>query len=293
MTVKIESDAFGQKSVVSGHWTDGDAEAFARLRPRRLEVRGYRGQDLTFLDGLDSVEEVNVLDFHLCSDAGVQVLPGLRALGLETYSGDPIDFRVFSRLRRLALYWRPDADTALGCQTLESLWAGHFPYADLTQLSTLANLEGLCLSSSRRLMRLEGVESLPALRVLSLRDDRALADIGALAGMDHSLTEFELNVCRKVSDLSPLALHWDLRRVMLIDCGRIASLAPLADLPALEEFWFYGTTVIEDGDMTPLLKMPALQRVSFAPRRHYSHRTQDIERLRGLTESVPLPHWRW
>jgi hypothetical protein len=53
--------------------------------------------------------------------------------------------------------------------------------------------------------------------------------------MDRSLVEFEMSVCRKVGDISALAEHRDVRRIMLIDCGRIASMAPLADLPALEE----------------------------------------------------------
>ena len=112
--------------------------------------------------------------------------------------------------------------------------------------------------------------------------------------MDHSLTEIEIDGCRKITDISALARHTELRRIMLIDCGHIATLGPLANLPLLEEFWFYGTTVIDDGDMTPLLRMPALQRVSFGyHKKFYSHSTEDIEQIRGLTLSDPLPHWRW
>lgn len=292
MTVTVKNDDLGRIAVVSGEWTAEDAHVIRDLGIRRLHG-SVRGPDLGFLAELDGIDEVRVVDHVLRSDAGVMALPDLRALSLETYSQDRIDFRVFPLLERLAFNWRSGGETAFACESLKSIRVSRYPFTDLTPLYALLRLEGLRIASSRKLRSLDGLAALAALRVLSLRDERELADIGALVAMDHSLTEFELNVCRKVTDLSPLAVHRDLRRVMVIDCGRIASLAPLADLPALEEFWFYGTTVIEDGDMTPLLRMPALQRVSFAPRRHYSHRTEDIEQLRGLTESEPLPHWRW
>ncbi len=174
-----------------------------------------------------------------------------------------------------------------------SLRVSHYPYASLEPLLALERLEGLRIANSRALKSLEGVSALIALQVLSLRDDQGLVDIDALASMDHSLTDFELNVCRKVTDISALGHHEKLRRITLIDCGRISSIAPLADLPELEEFWFYGTTTIDDGDMSPLLRMPALKRVSFGHHKHYTHRTEDIERLRDLKPSDPLPHWRW
>ena len=296
MTVAIETDGNGRKAVVSDRWSPDDAKVIRQSRVTRVQIARFRGSDLAFLADLANfadVDDVDVIQLQLRSDAGVMALPHLRALSLETYSKDRIDFRAFPMLERLSFNWRPGGDTAFECEALGSLRVSRYPHADLSPLWRLQRLERLRIDNSRHLRRLEGVEAVPTLMVLSLRDDRALEDVGALALMDHSLTEYELNVCRKVSDISALASHRDLRRVMLIDCGRIASIKPLANLPVLEEFWFYGTTVIEDGDMTPLLRMPALKRVSFAPRRHYSHRTEDIERLRGLNDSEPLPHWRW
>jgi internalin A len=227
------------------------------------------------------------------SDGAVLDMLDLKGLSLETYAKEPIDFRLFHRLQRLAFNWRPGAETAFQCTSLESLNNSGYRLTDLSPMAALTGLRALRLDNSRHLLRLDGVRALPALRILSLRDDRALVDIGDVAAMDHSLHEFELNTCRKVRDIAALASHRDLRRVILIDNGTIASLTPLANLSKLEELYFYGTTVIEDGDMTPLLHLPALRRVAFAPRRHYSHRTEDIERLRGLTDSPPLPYWRW
>ena len=293
MTVSLTNDDLGPVATVSGRWTSTDATAIRDSRVRRLRIFGSH-PDLDFLGSLDGIDEVRVQALGLVFDTGVMGLPGLKVLGLETYSKLPIDFGVFDSIERLAFNWRPNGETAFGRATLRSLRISRFPYPDLRTLSALMRLEGLRIANTRRLVSLHGIEALGGLRVLSLRDDQVVFDIGSLAEMDHSLTEIELQVCRKITDISALARHTELRRIMLIDCGHIASLAPLADLPLLEEFWFYGTTVIDDGDMTPLLRMPALQRVSFGyHRKTYSHSTEDIERLRGLQPSDPLPHWRW
>jgi hypothetical protein len=296
MTVVIESDSAGPKAVVFDRWTADDVGVIRASGVKRVQIARFRGPDLNFLVNLADyadLDEVDVIQLQLRSDSGVEALPYLRALSLETYSQDRLDFRKFPMLERLSFNWRPGGDTVFQCSSLRSLRVSRYPEINLTVLRGLVRLERLRIDNSRRLRSLDCVGSLSMLTVLSLRDDRELNDVGALASLGHSLREFELNVCRKVSDISALSAHRELRRVMLIDCGRIASIAPLADLPTLEEFWFYGTTVIEDGDMTPLLRMPSLQRVSFAPRRHYSHRTEDIYRIRGLTASEPLPHWRW
>ena len=294
MGIVFENDADGPKARAISPWSPDDARALRQSGVRRFEVGyGYGDHGFPFKDGLDRLDDLNVNHLALRSDGDVAALPDLRHLSLGTYSDDAVDFRVFRRLERLYLNWRPNAETAFECPSLRSLSVAGCPLTNLGPLSGLSALEGLRIASARKLISLDGVQHLPNLRTLWLLDDRALVDLEALADTGSSLTELWLSSCRKVTAIDAVARHRDLRRLALIDCGRIASLAPLAGLPMLEEFWFYGTTVIEDGDMTPLLAMPALQRVAFAPRRHYTHRNEDIERLRGLTESDPLPHWRW
>lgn len=293
MTVKLEHDESGPVALVSGLWSPGDAEAIRRSGVRRLRIV-VRSNDLAFLQELDGIEEVRIVDHTIKSDGGVAALAGLRVLSLQTYSQDRIDFAVFKQLERLAFNWRPGCETAFETDTLKSLAVSGYPASDLKPLAALSRLEALRISNSRRLRTLDGVAELEALKILSLRDDQQLADISALASMDHSLEELEFEVCRKVTDISAIGRHHALRRLSLDDCGRIPSLAPVANLAELEEFYFYGTTRIEDGDMTPLLRMPALRRVAFARRvRHNSHGVADIERIRHLKESPPLPHWRW
>jgi hypothetical protein len=281
MTVKQKRDEFGREAVLSSPWSPKDADAIRRSGVRRLHL-ALRDHDMPFLRDLEGIEEVQIVDLTLKSDGAVAALPDLRVLGLETYSDDPIDFAAFKQLQRLAFNWHPKGETAFEAVTLTSLAVSRYQDVDLTPLARLSRLEGLRISNSRRLRTVDGVAALVALKVLSLRGDQRLADISGLASMDHSLDELELNLAHRVTDISPIGRHHDLRRLSLIDCGHISSLAPLADLAHLEEFYFYGTTHIEDGDMTPVLGMSSLRKIAFTSRRHYSHTEADIERLRRL-----------
>jgi hypothetical protein len=260
MPVNLRRDEFGREAVLSSPWSPKDADAIRRSGVRRLRL-ALNADDMGYLGELDGIEEVQIVG--LKSDGGVATLPGLPVLGLETYSDDRIDFTAFKQLERLAYNWRPGGETAFSVATLKSLRVSGYPASNLAPLSELVRLKGLRIANTRRLVSLDGVEALPALTVLSLRDDQRLSDIGALALMSHSLQELQLQVCHKFNDISSIRRHHDLKRLSLIDCGHIPSLAPLADLAHLEEFYFYGTTYIEDGDMTPLLGMPSLRRVGF------------------------------
>lgn len=295
MGIVFESDAEGPKARAIGEWTVDDAEALSKSGVRRFEVgSGYGDLAFPFTNGLEKVDDLKVNHLALRSDGDVATLPDLHRLSLETYSSDAIDFRVFRRLERLHLNWRPNAESAFESASLRSLSVAGCPITDLNPLSRLSALEGLRLASARKLSSLDGIQRLPNLRTLRLLDDRALVDLSPLADSGSSLTELWLDGCRRVGAIDAVARHRELRRLVLADGGRIASLKPLAGLPVLEELYFYGSTIIEDGDMTPILALPALRRVAFAPRRHYTHREADLERLRpGLNKTDPMPHWRW
>jgi hypothetical protein len=292
MTVELKRDEHGRMAILSSPSSPDDADAIRRSGVRRLQL-ALRDHEMAILRDLEAIEEVQIVDLTLKSDGAVAALPDLRVLGLETYSDAPIDFSAFKQLERLAFNWRPRGETAFAIATLKSLRISRYPGFDLTPLAQLPKLEGLRIENSRRLRSLDGVAALGALKVLSLRDDQGLVDISDLAAMDRSLDELELNLCHKVTDITPIERHRELRRLSLIDCGHIPSLAPLAHLAYLEELYFYGTTHIDDGDMTPILGMTSLRKIAFASRRHYSHRVEEIERLRGLKETPWLPHWRW
>jgi hypothetical protein len=60
--------------------------------------------------------------------------------------------------------------------------------------------------------------------------------------------------------------------------GDIESIAPIAGLTELEKFFFPVSTNVLDGDMSVLLTLPRLKNVAYQYRRHYSHKSDEINR---------------
>jgi hypothetical protein len=264
-----------------------------------VSVMGFGERALPNLGALEGVvDELDVLTLNVTSDAAVTSLPGLRSLSLETYARDRIDFRTFGNLERLHLNWRPGAETALGNGRLRNLSISKYPFTDLGPLAELKGLEGLRIANSPAIKSVAGIGRLGHLKRLWLIDNRELANIDDLAVEGPLLVDLSMNTCRGVRDLGPLRAQVDLETLALINGGRVMSLRPLDALPRLQTLWLYESTVIEDGDLSVLLEMPALQRTSFANRRHYSHKREFIERElerrgRGPAEVAEVPHWWW
>jgi hypothetical protein len=68
-----------------------------------------------------------------------------------------------------------------------------------------------------------------------------------------------------------------LKKLFLNNCGDIQSLRPIQSLKDLEWVIFYESTNVLDGDLTPILHLKKLSRLSFQNRRHYSHKREEFE----------------
>jgi hypothetical protein len=135
---------------------------------------------------------------------------------------------------------------------LESLAILNAPIADLQGLRALTKLRSLRLSGLRCLKSLSGVEELA------------------------NLEELEVHTCRAIRSIDEIRSLTHLKKLHLNNGGKIESLKPLAELTQLESVLFYESTDIVDGDLSPLLRLNNLARVSFQNRRHYSHRREDF-----------------
>jgi internalin A len=147
---------------------------------------------------------------------------------------------------------------------------------DLISLMPLTRLRILRLAGGRKLASLDGIEAFSALEELRLLDLRALSDIEALSGVADSLWSLDFNTCRRITRLNALASLRRLTRLLVINCGEIESLGPIAQLP-LKVLHFYESTNIRDGRLDVLRDLPDLTDTSFANRRHYSHTRDEIQ----------------
>ncbi len=83
-----------------------------------------------------------------------------------------------------------------------------------------------------------------------------------------------------MTNIEPVRALQHLRVLNISENRSIASLAP-AELPELESLYFYGSTNVADGNLTPLLRMSGLKNVALQNRRHYSHSREHVEAALG------------
>jgi hypothetical protein len=271
---------------VTGPWSDEIGDYMVERDVRELELnhaKGWRGRDLGFLGRLSAhLRSFTIIDFEIDDIAPIHLLDGLRELDVNTYCKTRLDFAKFPLLEDCALQWRPKADSVFERTTLRRLFINMCPAVDLRPFSRLEALERLSLASPK-LESLAGAEVLRGLQFLGLYEGRRLRSLRGVEHLDGLLT-LEVNGCRRITDVSPLANLRQLKRLLLCNDDGIETIRPLAALGHLEEFLFYESTNVLDGDLTVLRALPKLRHVAFMDRRHYSHRRADFPQVAPGTD---------
>lgn len=262
---------------LGGPWRSAYARHFASGAYTALELNdqmGFLAEDLEFLAEVPALRELVVIS-GVASDRGVRHCVGLTHLTLNTSSTDPVDFSGFHQLKYASLGSLRGKESVLLLPWLESLYVQEYRAHDLSPLDRLTLLRNLQLGPARRLTTLDGgLERFTNLTKLAVYHAPRLRDLNALREVP-LLVELELYSCRSVADLSAIG---DLRRLtslLLIDCGRVASLKPLQNCPELQVVLFYGSTNVEDGDLS-VLDDVRVRKVSFQNRRHYNRRREHL-----------------
>ncbi len=269
----LSIDVQGSMAILRGPWLAEYLPEFERVMPTRLIV--HAAPDLEFLRDLPPLLSLEVHHLPLADIRPIASQPSLETLSINAYFKVGIDFAALSRLVNLHLDWGPGAETIVAAGNLEGLSVNRFPGLDLTLLRPLARLRNLRLAGGRKLASLNGIEAFSALQELRLLDLRALSDIDAVSGLSDTLWSLEFDVCRRINRLDALASLRRLTRLLVINCGEIESLEPIAQVP-LKALHFYESTNIRDGRLHVLLELPDLADTSFANRRHYSHTREAI-----------------
>lgn len=278
---EAEND-MGQCLVLKAPWSDVFIDVIRKENIsvlRLTESMGWKGKDISFLEKLQDVglRGVEVYAWDVKDVTPLQFIPDLEYLGLQCEFTKAPDFSRFDRLKICKLLWRPMAKTILDCSGLKLLNVVNYPAEDLQKLTNMTGLKRLQISS-RKLVSLAGIESLPSLRIMDLAECPKLE---SLTGIEtcQGLQVVELENCKKVNDISSLGELANLRGVVLTNCGKVKSLQPLAKCRLLESVTFAGDTNVEDGELTPLLDMPELKRMWFVDKQHYSHKRDQVEAM--------------
>ena len=236
---------------------------------------GYLLDDVDFLSGCPHVRAV-YLQRELLDYCGLYSLPNLQ--WLSAIFRHSIDFSKLPSIQVISTDWNPSTHKALisSC-SLAKLWLrGYKPQSsDLSEIRALGKLVDLHLLLSP-IKSVSGIESLSRLKKLGLSYCPRLRDITSLLLLENSLQELEIDHCKQIQNLDQIRALKNLRKAILADSGVLPSLKFIEKMPRLEFLSFVGMNVL-DGDMTPCLK---LKYAGFLPKRHYSHTSQEIARMK-------------
>lgn len=94
-----------------------------------------------------------------------------------------------------------------------------------------------------------------------------------------ALTRLDLEKVKALGSLNGVESLSYLRWLGIKNSGSIASLAPIAGLTELEGFYAWESTLVVDGDLEVLCRLPKLKTVALASRRHYRPSVAEVEAL--------------
>lgn len=236
---------------------------------------GYKSNDISFLADVSNLAGV-VLPY--ASEYDLSHLEEIRGLQFISVAGNkqPFDYGVFSDLEQLRIEWHSKLALPEPSAKLSDLYIrGYKPKSkNLTCLPVFENLVDIEINQGN-LVNLEGIERLRELSSASFFHLRQLQSVDALVGTN--VGQLHVEGCKKISGVEVLSGCPELESLRLIDCGKLRSLKFLEEFGKLDEFRFVNT-VVEDGDMTPLLQMKS---VGFLKKAGYSHTLEEIEQAIG------------
>lgn len=264
--------------------TPKNREAALAAYRKHADSRGYSGlrisgiADLGFLSEFPLLRYLEILDQKRVNVRQLDGLDNLRGLRLES-PGAGLDFSCFPLLEVFVGDWHAGNSNVHRALELRQLRAWQFKpqEADLSCLAGATRLEWLMLTKTN-LTSLAGLEALEDLRYFDIGYSPQLESLDALQTPGLQLRELDFEKCGNIRSYEPItSLEW-LRRLRISDSAAMPGLQWIRGLNRLDFLSFVGTNV-EDGDLSPLLELPRLQYVGTMNKRHYSHKSDEINEV--------------
>jgi protein phosphatase 1 regulatory subunit 7 len=258
-------------------------EMLAKFRPKGafgvysgLSISGIA--DLSFLQEFPDLRYLEVFDQKRVDTRQLECLYNLRGLRIDT-PGAGIDFSWFPELELFVGDWHVDNCNLGHCRELRKLQLRQFKprSADLSDFADVTRLESLDIVKTD-MSSLNGVESLEDLRYLEIAYAPKLKSFDALSNGDCGIREIGFESVKNVSSYKPLASLLFLRRLRLFSCAPMPDLKWTKGMNRLDQFSFVETNV-EDGDLSPLLDLPALRYVGTMDKKHYNYKFKKLNEL--------------
>lgn len=236
--------------------------------------------DLSFLADFPSLRYLEVVDQPRVNTRPLDALSNLRGLRLET-PGSGLDFSCFPELEVFVGDWHADNRNVHRCHELRQLrtWQFKPKSADLADLAGATRLEWLRLTQTS-IASLAGLETLEDLRYFDVSHAPKLESLDALRADGLEMRELSFSKAKKIASYEPIAALRRLRRLRLSSCAPMPDLKWTKGMDRLDSFSFVETEV-QDGDLAPLLELPALRYAGTMNKKSYNYTMDAINEILG------------
>ncbi|MBX3268076.1 MAG: hypothetical protein KF831_15360 [Acidobacteria bacterium] len=278
--IDFEQGKFGVKATIKTKWKDSLIDLLVNRDIRELELnigKGWRGKNIEFLKELPHLRSLVIGDLTLELIEPIHYLHELIELELETYSDSPVNFNAFPKLTSCWFEWIKGSDSLFDCRNLKSLGVNNYKKKSSEPFSRLMKLEQLALLNSP-VEDLAGLYELKNLKELRIARLSKITDLGQISLLKE-LKILDIGTCKGIRSVSEVFFLGKLKALFLSNIGDIETLRGIESLTELEQLIFDESTNIVDGDLSPILSLKRLKKISFQNRRHYTHRREDFEKL--------------
>jgi len=278
--IEFVEGEYGMRATIKTAWQNPFLELLLQNNVKELELnigKGWKSDNLNFLKSLSDLESIIILDQTVKSLDEIHYLRNLKSLNISTYSKTPINFMVFPELINCEFEWIKGSDSLFENMSIQKLFINNYNKVSSEIFTKLIGLKELAVLNSRfkNLQGLGLLKNLKSLRIANLKDVTSLKGIEEL----YKLEELEIQRCKGINSISEVFKLIQLKRLLLLDLGSIESIKGLENLTKLTTFLFYESTNIIDGDISPVLMLNDLSKISFQNRKHYTHRREDFGKL--------------
>jgi hypothetical protein len=265
--------------------TNKNTDQFPQLlKDLEIKIVSVSGNcDVSYLNNLDFIEGLVIgtlpKDFEI-----LYSLKNLKFIKIYFEQKDiGFAFDAFESLEECDLNYSPTNNSFYSRSSLERLTLQHYKEKNLFLLKHLSRLKRLKIVNSA-LTSLGGTEFFPFLEVLELYNLYKLESLEGAKSLN-TLKVLLIENCSKITDLEELRNLNRLEYLMVDNCKELKSLEPLKNLQALRKIHLLRNTIIEDGDLSPLI---GREDAIVPPKKHYSISPIEIDRLNG---TIRPPRW--
>ncbi len=201
---------------------------------------------------------------------GIYELKNLQKLVLAKEAFE-LDLSHFKKLHETGVEYSSKLKGLSKHTELEILVLRKYPKGDLTEFTALKNLRKFHVYQSK-IISAKGIDELQNLEEVNFSFNKDLNNIQDVLKLQ-KLQKVHIEKCEKLADFN-FDKNTTIRELFITS---VSSLKNIEKLTGLEMITFWD---LKDGDLTPLLKLPALKEIRFHPhKKHYSHTKEEINKL--------------